>query len=146
MAVDNTLSPHGGNRVERIASPDDARHVAMGLPQLPVSDRIAREVINLSYGFFSPLDGFMIRSELDSVVKNMTLTDGLVWSIPIVFDISRPCFGGHAGLDPGDYDPDRWENGARQLIKSKFPTRLTGNRCRKGQIGGHLNRRDVFAC
>ena len=89
MAVDNTLSPHGGQLIERIAAPADAAHMAAGLPRLPVRDSIVREVINLAYGFFSPLDGFMVRSEVDSVVKNMTLTSGLVWSIPIVLDISR---------------------------------------------------------
>ena len=101
MAIDNTLSPHGGKLIERVASPDDARHIAAGLPKLPVSDRIAREVINLSYGVFSPLDGFMVRSEVDSVVKSMTLTNGLVWSIPIVFDITPEALA-EIGLAQGD--------------------------------------------
>ena len=85
MAIDNTLSPHGGELIERVASPKDAPHIAAGLPRLAVRDSIAREVINIAYGFFSPLNGFMVRSEVDSVVRNMTLTNGLVWSIPIVF-------------------------------------------------------------
>ena len=101
MAIDNTLSPHGGELIERVASLEDARHMAAGLPKLPVSDRIAREVINLAYGVFSPLDGFMGRSEMDSVVKHMTLTNGLVWSIPIVFDITRETFA-ESGLAQGD--------------------------------------------
>ena len=101
MAIDNTLSPHGGELIERVASPDNARHIAAGLPKLSVSDRIAREVINLSYGVFSPLDGFMVRSEVDSVVKNMTLTNGLVWSIPIVFDVTHETMS-EAGLAQGD--------------------------------------------
>ena len=101
MAVDNALSPHGGELIEKIASPEDARHIATGLPRLPVNDRIAREIINLSYGFFSPLDGFMVRSELDSVVRNMTLPNGLVWSIPIIFDISSEAMA-EAGVNQGD--------------------------------------------
>ena len=100
MAIDNTLSPHGGELIERIAAPADAPHLAAGLPRLPVRDSIAREVINLAYGFFSPLDGFMVRSEVDSVVKNMTLTSGLVWSIPIIFDISRQAMT-DAGITQG---------------------------------------------
>ncbi|MCI0830212.1 MAG: sulfate adenylyltransferase, partial [Chloroflexi bacterium] len=101
MAIDNTLSPHGGELIERIASPSEAPHIAAGLPRLPVRDSIAREVINLAYGFFSPLDGFMVRSEVDSVVRNMTLTNGLVWSIPIIFDISRRAMA-EARVTPGD--------------------------------------------
>jgi len=101
MAVDNTLSPHGGELIERVAAPNDAPHLAAGLPLLPVRDSIAREVINLAYGFFSPLEGFMVRSDVDSVVRNMTLTNGLVWSIPIVFDVSRN-FLSEAGVAQGD--------------------------------------------
>ena len=100
MAVDNTLSPHGGELIERVAPPEDAPHMAADLPRIPVRDSIAREVINLAYGFFSPLGGFMVRSEVDSVVRNMTLTNGLVWSIPIVFDISRQAMA-EAGVTRG---------------------------------------------
>ena len=100
MTVDNTLSPHGGELIERVASPDVAVHLAAGLPRLAVRDSIAREIINLAYGFFSPLEGFMIRSEVDSVVNNMTLTNGLVWSIPIVFDISQDALA-KAGVAQG---------------------------------------------
>ncbi len=101
MAVDNTLSPHGGELIERIASPNDAPHLAAGLPRLAVRDSIAREVINLVYGFFSPLEGFMVRSEVDSVVQNMTLTNGLVWSIPIVLDVSKDTLR-ESGVSQGD--------------------------------------------
>ena len=100
MAIDNTRSPHGGELIERIAAPADAPHLVAGLPRLPVRDSIAREVINLAYGFFSPLDGFMVRSEVESVVKDMTLTSGLVWSIPIIFDISRQAMT-DAGITQG---------------------------------------------
>ena len=101
MALDNALSPHGGELIERIAAPADAPHLAAGLPRFAVRDSIAREVINIAYGFFSPLTGFMVRSELDSVVRNMTLTNGLVWSIPIVFDISPDTLS-EAGIAQGD--------------------------------------------
>ena len=101
MAVDNTLSPHGGELIERVAAPDDAPHMAAGLTRIAVRDSVAREVINLAYGFFSPLDGFMVRSEVDSVVRDMTLTNGLVWSIPIVLDVSRRAMA-EAGVTQGD--------------------------------------------
>ena len=101
MAVDNTLSPHGGELKVSVASPDDAAHRVAGLKRLAVNDQIAREVIDLSYGFFSPLDGFMGRTDLDSVVRRMTLADGHVWTIPIVFDVSAATVAEH-GLREGD--------------------------------------------
>ncbi len=88
MAADNSLSPHGGELKVSVAPSEQAAHLAGGLPRLAVGDQIAREVINLAYGVFSPLEGFMGRADLDSVVRNMRLADGFVWSIPIILDVS----------------------------------------------------------
>ncbi len=91
MAVvhtDNSLSPHGGELKVSVAAPGEAAHLVAGLPRLAVGDQTAREVINLAYGVFSPLDGFMGRADLDSVVRTMRLESGLVWSIPIILDVA----------------------------------------------------------
>jgi sulfate adenylyltransferase len=101
MAADNILSPHGGELKVSVASPDRATHLVTGLPKVAVSEQIAHEAINLSYGVFSPLEGFMGRADLDSVVKTMRLPDGLVWSIPIVLDLS-PSNWAATGAAPGD--------------------------------------------
>ena len=87
MAADNSLSPHGGALKLSVAPSVEAPHLIAGLPELAVNEQIAREVINLAYGAFSPLDGFMGRSDLDSVVRSMQLSSGLVWSIPIILDV-----------------------------------------------------------
>ena len=50
---------------------------------------MAREIVNIAYGFFSPLEGFMGRHDVDSVARNMTLASGYVWTVPIVLDMSR---------------------------------------------------------
>ena len=99
--VDNALSPHGGTLVERVITPEEARERIRGMPQVAVRDQAAREVVNLAYGFFSPLEGFMGRADADSVAQDMTLASGYVWSIPIVFDISQEEL--HSlGTRPGD--------------------------------------------
>ena len=49
-----------------------------GLPRLPVREQIARECVNIAYGFFSPLVGFMGQADVDSVVRDMTLSSGYV--------------------------------------------------------------------
>ena len=88
--VDNSLSPHGGVLVERVA-PMQARDFdrISNFPRIPVRDQIARECVNIAYGFFSPLEGFMGAADLDSVARNMTLDSGYIWSIPILFDLSE---------------------------------------------------------
>lgn len=84
--VDNSLSPHGGKIVERVvkAEPKQLR----GLKRLPIRGPLAREIIGIAYGYFSPIEGFMTRADVDSVVKHMTTASGYVWSIPLVFDLS----------------------------------------------------------
>lgn len=81
---------HGGkDLVERIISnKEEAKKKIQGLKKVPVSRQLATETISIAYGFFSPLEGFMKRADVESTCKKMALTDGTVWSIPIVFDIS----------------------------------------------------------
>jgi sulfate adenylyltransferase len=69
--------------------PAQAREKIKGLTKVPIRSQLANEVIGITYGFFSPLEGFMDKADVDSVVKNMRLASGPVWSIPILFDISQ---------------------------------------------------------
>jgi sulfate adenylyltransferase len=85
--VDNALSPHGGRLVERILPPGEAARAVEGLEPLPVRGEVARECISIAYGFFSPLEGFMGRADVEAVLGRMRLASGYVWSIPIVFDL-----------------------------------------------------------
>jgi sulfate adenylyltransferase len=59
-----------------------------GMPRISISKSTAHEVISLSYGFFTPLTGFMGRQQVDGTLDNMQLPDGTLWSLPIVFDMS----------------------------------------------------------
>lgn len=87
---------HGGKEIiERVMSKDAALKrlaelKAAKAKTLDVRLQIATEVIDLAYGFFSPLEGFMTKADVEAVCNNLTLADGkTVWSIPIVFDISE---------------------------------------------------------
>ena len=37
----------------------------------------------IASGVFSPLEGFMLREDYESVVEDMRLSNGLAWSMPI---------------------------------------------------------------
>ena len=88
VMVDNTLSPHGGSLVERVMPANVCRDELSRMKTVEVRGQIARECVNICYGFFSPLEGFMVRDDLESVTAYMRLASGYVWSIPIVFDAS----------------------------------------------------------
>lgn len=74
--------------VERIMEPAQAKEKVKNLVKLPIRSQIANEVIGITYGFFSPLEGFMGSADVDAVCKNMRLANGVIWSIPILFDIT----------------------------------------------------------
>ena len=81
---------HGGKEiVERILEPAKAAESIKGLKSVSIRSQIANEVIDIAYGWFTPLEGFMGKADLDSVCKKMSLMNGAVWSIPILFDMSE---------------------------------------------------------
>jgi len=82
---------HGGKEiVERvISSPEGARKMIKGLKRVAVTGRVARECIDIAYGFFTPLEGFMDKPDVEAVCRKMRLANGTIWSMPIVFDITN---------------------------------------------------------
>lgn len=81
---------HGNSPItERVLSAsDDMSAQLAGLRQVSVDGRVARETINLAYGFFTPLTGFMNSEDVHAVCNNMHLKSGVLWPIPIVLDAS----------------------------------------------------------
>ena len=84
--------PHGGRLVERILSARKVESLKGELGDyysLDIDDVRYRDVENLGYGIYSPLTGFIDSVELDSILKNMRLSNDLPWTIPIVLDIGE---------------------------------------------------------
>ena len=71
-----------------IPSPSEAKERIRELERVAITGRIARECIGIAYGFFTPLEGFMGKADVEAVCEKMTLANGTLWSIPIVFDIA----------------------------------------------------------
>ncbi|ADC89747.1 sulfate adenylyltransferase [Thermocrinis albus DSM 14484] len=88
--------PYGGHLVNRVIPERERERVleeASRFPRLEMDMDTALDVENIATGVFSPLKGFMTKEELESVAHNMTLPDGLVWTIPILLQLpQRPQF------------------------------------------------------
>jgi len=90
----NTSSqkPHGGELVNLVVEDDRAvklKEVAHNLADITLNERQMCDLEMLAVGAFSPLTGFMCRSDYESVLDRMKLQDGTLWPIPVCLDISE---------------------------------------------------------
>ena len=62
---------------------------AVNLSNLVLSDRQVNDLELILNGAFNPVNKFMVRKDYNSVLKDMRLSDGSLWPIPITLDISK---------------------------------------------------------
>ncbi len=94
--------PHGGRLIDRVVSGRRREHLlaeARELPQIPVDDITAADVVNIAHGVYSPLEGFLVQEDYLSVLYEMRLANDLPWTIPIILDVDPEHI---AGLREGD--------------------------------------------
>jgi sulfate adenylyltransferase len=85
-------SPHGGELVELMAGPERAAEIQAKSRDWPSWDLTPRQVCDLELllsGGFSPLRGFMCRTDYEGVCQKMRLADGKLWPIPITLDVTE---------------------------------------------------------
>jgi sulfate adenylyltransferase len=71
---------------------------AADLPSWDLTQRQTCDIELLMNGGFNPLKGFLSQADYDSVVKEMRLSDGSLWPMPITLDVSE-AFA--AKIEPG---------------------------------------------
>jgi sulfate adenylyltransferase len=90
--TDATFEAHGGSLINLQA--DDARaallkDIALNLPDISLNDRQMCDLELLATGGLSPLKGFMIRSDYESVLDRMRLQNNILWPLPVCLDVSE---------------------------------------------------------
>ena len=83
---------HGGKYVNLLVESERAKllkKISTDLPSVTLDDRLLCDFELLTTGAYSPLSGFMNRSNYESVLDRMKLQDGTLWPVPICLDVSE---------------------------------------------------------
>ncbi|GAA0453993.1 sulfate adenylyltransferase [Alkalibacillus silvisoli] len=81
-----TISPHGGKLINLIDSSVELKRIDK---TITIDKMAASDLELLATGAYSPLNGFLNRDDYESVIHNMRLANGLVWSIPITLPVTK---------------------------------------------------------
>ncbi len=76
--------PHGGRLVDRVVE-----RTIKDLLSININKDLANDIENIADGIFSPLEGFMNEEDFMHVLKEGRLSNGVVWTIPIVLDLDE---------------------------------------------------------
>jgi len=123
--MSNLIPPHGGKGLtccllqgNELA---EEKKKAEGLKRIAISPREKGDLIMMGIGGFSPLTGFMTRSDWKGVCENYLLADGTFWPIPVTLSASEEDAD---IIDKGEkialYDPESDEIMATMEVTEKY--------------------------
>jgi sulfate adenylyltransferase len=153
-----TSAPHGGALVNRralVEEREERKQRAEELRKIALGPRTLSDLEMLSTGVFSPLRGFMVRDDYESVVETMRLSNGLVWSMPITLSVSEDeanSIGEEIALTDGDgqvvatmlvedrysYDKEREAREVYRTTDPEHPGVAALNRQGEALLGGEV--------
>ncbi len=96
------IAPHGGKIIDRLLTGKALEDALAGVPKmkaLTIDAMTLTDIKNIGHGRYSPLEGFIGKKDLESVLKNARLAGGAVWTVPILLDVSEK---EAAGLTEGE--------------------------------------------
>ncbi|WP_342563179.1 sulfate adenylyltransferase [Paenibacillus sp. FSL R7-0345] len=97
-----SILPHGGTLIQRIvegAQREELLQQASQNKSIAINTWTISDLDLIGVGAFSPLTGFLNEADYHSVVNNMRLSDGTVWSIPVTLAVQDEVV---SGLSVGD--------------------------------------------
>ncbi|MBW3113783.1 MULTISPECIES: sulfate adenylyltransferase [Bacillaceae] len=86
------VSPHGGTLVNRVAEGESRTKLlekAESFFSITLDAWSLSDLVLISIGAFSPLNGFMKQKDYLQVLKEMRLSTGEIWSLPITLSVSQ---------------------------------------------------------
>ena len=82
------VEPHGGKLVNQLASNPNWEEINQ-YKKVVVDTATLMNTEQIAIGTYSPLQGFMSKVELESVINTYKLPNGLVWPLPITLQLSK---------------------------------------------------------
>jgi sulfate adenylyltransferase len=92
MDIADSIPAHAGQLKDLVVDAQRAtllKKIAHDLPDITLSDHHLCDFELMATGAFSPLEGFMVRADYESVLDRLQLQDGTLWPIPVCLDISE---------------------------------------------------------
>lgn len=91
MTQPESITPHGGQLINRICTPDQRAEFLDKkdhLPRVELDARAFSDLELIAIGGFSPLTGFLGQEDYRRVVDEMHLANGLPWAIPVTLSVT----------------------------------------------------------
>src|SRR5882724_975668 len=86
------IKPHGSSLINRDVKGLERERLIEAAGDMPALRLNAREISDLEMiatGAYSPLEGFMDRTDYGAVCANMRLASGVAWPIPVTLSITN---------------------------------------------------------
>lgn len=86
------IKPHGGVLINRVAQGKDKEFLLEKMKsakKIKINDRQASDIEMISFGAFSPLEGFLNEKDYRSVISTLRLSSGIPWTMPVNLALSE---------------------------------------------------------
>lgn len=88
LPSDRNTSPHGGKLIQQYISGFNSNELSR-LIEIEVDDKCESDIFRICEGTYSPVENFMNYDNLISVLDNYKLSNGIIWPIPILFQLKK---------------------------------------------------------
>jgi sulfate adenylyltransferase len=94
MKMDQLVKPHGREKklmplLLKGGELEEERKRAASLKRFPITSRETGDAIMMGIGGFTPLTGFMTGADWKGVCRDMVMSDGTFWPIPVTVSVSQ---------------------------------------------------------